>query len=327
MSRLTRLLTLALVGLAALSSCREATLGSRAVLAVLPTGTNPFWQQMAAGIRAEAAADSTIRLDLKVGEADTDARNQIAILETQLQSAEPAVLIVGPASSTAIIPVIARYNTKQIPVIVVDSKLDSTELARNNAHMDVFIGSRNQQGGELAAKRLMEALASGRHRILLLGGSPEHQTALDRAAGFRTMAPKDWDLREVTANWSRAEANRATRAALTAGPLDGVFAANDEMALGAVDALRSVQTSQAAWPVIIGFDATPDAIRAIQEGQMCATIAQDPQGTGRMAIMAARQFLTGQRPGPQQFIDVRLASDSLAACVKPQGPSGDGDHL
>lgn len=284
------------------------------ILAVLPTASNPFWQSVADGIGSHEP--SVPPVEIKVGSADADARTQVDILEAQLAAGRVAALIVGPASSTAIVPVIAEYNTRGIPVIVVDSPLDSSELARLGGQVDAFIGSRNEQGGELAAQRLEELLGSGRRQLLILGGSPEHLTALARATGFRRAAPRDWDIHEVSANWNRAEANRAMRAALSTEKVDGVFAANDEMALGAIDALKAAGVSLAEWPAIVGFDATADAVAEVRAGRLCGTIAQDPFRIGREAVDVANELLHGTAPSrSQRTVDVHLIKDPEQVCA------------
>lgn len=295
------------------------------VAVVLPSADNPFWRDIALGARAAADPAGDTRIRIISGQANTDARSQRKTLRRLLggRGSSPFALVLAPASATAIVPVIAQYNRSGIPVIVVDSRLDTAALARANAHVDYFVGSQNRDGARQAAERLAASLGDGPVSVLFLAGSPTHETGMARAAGFRDGARPNWKVDERVANWNRADANRAVRAAVQRGVPDGIFAANDEMALGAIAALKSVGVPRARWPVIVGFDATPDARKAIEEGTMCASVAQQPGSMGQRAVEIALRYLQGSGPasGTEEALAVTVVDDSTRHPCRRAGGS------
>ena len=89
--------------------------------------------------------------------------------------------------------------------------------------------------------------------------------------------------------WSRAKAQDLTTQKFVAGKFDAIFAGNDEMALGAVTGLRSINLDRKRWPIVVGFDYTSDAIKAIEIGDMFGSVRQDPVGMGKAGVKLAQQ--------------------------------------
>jgi ribose transport system substrate-binding protein len=126
------------------------------------------------------------------------------------------------------------------------------------------------------------------------------QEALDQAAGIELVATQ-------TANFDRDEGFTVAQNIFQANPdLNGVFAQNDEMALGAVEAAREAGTLEDL--VIVGFDAIEDALAAIQDGDMEGTIAQQPEEMGRLSVEAAADIAAGQQAEPETLIEVLLVT-------------------
>lgn len=297
------------------------------VLVVLPTIDNPFWRDVRRGVdQAAAGFGDGVEVSVRTGIADTDAEAQINHLRTFLNDGGVRALVLGPADSRALVNQVSAYNERGIPVVVVDTKLDSAALDQSGGKMDAFVGSLNTQGGELAARRMIELIGDGPRHILIVGGSPVHPSATDRANGFRAGSPASWDIEEKVANWSRAEAMEVTRAELQQGLPDAIFAASDEMAMGVIEGLEREEISFGQWPALIGFDATEDGLRAIQEGKMCATVAQQPVEMGaegfRLAVALARDTVLMTR---EHWVDVQLEPRTAGACPAFMGAeAGDG---
>lgn len=174
---------------------------------------------------------------------------------------------------------------------MLDTAIDSAALQKRGAKITSFVASSNVDGGATAADLLVGATPQG-GEILLLNGVSGQATAAERRKGFldeigKLEAQKSikYDITEWTADWTRTEAVAATSSLLLAGHrFVGIFGANDQMALGAVEALRTSPLSQNPRPVIIGFDAVPEAIAAVKSGAMYATLAQDAPEMGRLGV-------------------------------------------
>lgn len=280
------------------------------IVAVLPTLENPFWTDMKLGIE-NASKNISDKAEVRIfaGGADIDAQRQIEIMKSFLSEGTPDALILGPGSSSLVVPVVAEYLKKKIPVIVVDSKLDSTDLKKFNVgNVDLFIGSRNEQGGKLAAEYIKSVIGSGHNKVFLIEGSPIHETAILRQNGFKNNSPKAWEIIERRADWDKTEANRITRSLLQSGIPKAIFTASDEMAMGVIAALKSQDVSKSNWPIIVGFDYTKDGQQAIYNGEMKKSIRQKPQEIGFKATMSALELI--EKKGGirgEVYIEVELA--------------------
>jgi len=299
-----------------LSSCKKQKETLPLILAVLPTSDNPYWQDMRKGIEmGMITLDEKCDIRVFTGGADTDAQRQIDVMKSFLDEENVSALILGPASGELVVPTVARFIKSGIPVIVVDSMLDPEALKIHNIEVDLFIGSRNEQGGKLAAERIEYYIGSGERTVLLIEGSPVHETAIARQNGFINAAPEAWQIKEERADWDMAEANRVTRSFLQSKIPDGIFSASDEMAMGVIAALNASGISAENWPIVVGFDATEDGLFAIEAGNMCATIKQEPQEMGRRAVDAAWNLIR-KMPGNtgKDFIDVKIIPQNPGDC-------------
>jgi len=235
-----------------------------------------------------------IDLRLISGSEDIDVSQQIRVMKSFLQAAEVDALILGPASSKDVVPMVAEYIRKNIPVIIVDSKLDSASLANENVKINLFIGSQNELGGQLVAEYIKSQIGEGEKDILLIEGSPIHETAISRQNGFKKSAPRTWNIIERIANWDRIEATSITKIIILDGVPDAIFAASDEMAMGVIAALKSSNVNQNNWPIIVGFDATNDGVNAIANGEMKKSIKQRPKDIGKQAVEVAWELINGK---------------------------------
>jgi ribose transport system substrate-binding protein len=201
---------------------------------------------------------------------------------------------------------------KGVPVILLDTRINTDALKQAGLQIDSFIGSSNRQGGKLAADVLMSKLPSG-GTVLLLNGVEGHETAAERRIGFLEELNElskeknvTFQVTQRTCNWSRSEALSTVDAFLALGrTFEGIFAANDEMALGALEALRQHSTSKAP-NAVIGFDATNEARRAVTEGRLTATIAQDPYSMGVKGVETLNALWEGKKVEADVVIPVQV---------------------
>jgi len=291
------------VAAAPLPTVGKAPAGKKIGLA-LSTLNNPFFVSLRDG--AQKAADQA-GVQLVVADGANDSARQadeIANFITQQLS----VMLVNPTDSDAVIPSVQKANDAKIPVIALDR-------ASNGGALASFIASNNVVAGRDAAQLLLEAVPQGA-KVAMLVGVPGASAARDRGQGFtdaladKTMNSKGATLvTQQVANFDRGQALNVMQNILTANPdIAGVFCQNDEMALGAVQAIKARGLSDKV--AIVGIDGSPDAITAIKAGEMYATVAQQPDVMGQLGVASAVEILNGQTP-PKQ-IDVPLKTVTKA---------------
>ncbi|KOV94436.1 transporter [Streptomyces sp. NRRL B-3648] len=263
----------------------------------LSTLNNPFFVQIRSGAQAEA---ERLGVDLTVTDAQNDASQQANQLQNFTGSKLDGI-IVNPVDSDAAGNSVTAAGKAGIPVVAVDRGV-------NKASVDTLVASDNVAGGELAAKTLAEKLG-GRGRIVVLQGQAGTSAARERAAGFARglrAYPGIRVLAQQPADFDRTKGLDVMSNLLQAHPdVQGVIAANDEMALGAVKALgskagRSVQ--------VVGFDGTPDGLKAVEGGTLYASVAQQPSQLGRIAVDNALKAIRGEKVEPTVKVPVKVVT-------------------
>ena len=196
-----------------------------------------------------------------------------------------SVIIVNPVDSAGIAPSIAAAKKAGITVI----SLDRTVIGESVASQ---IASDNVSGGKIAGSYLLKLVGENAD-IAELQGAQGSSGTIDRNKGFHEAVDgKANVVASVTANFKREEGRIATENILRANPnIKGIFAHNDEMALGAVDAVSAAGKDI----VIVGFDAIDEAIAAVKEGRMAATVAQMPAKMGKTAVQTAIKLMNGEK--------------------------------
>jgi erythritol transport system substrate-binding protein len=204
-------------------------------------------------------------------------------------------LILDNAGADASISAIRRAAKAGIAVFLIDREINATGIAKAQ------IVSDNDQGARLVATEFARSLAGSRNAYAELLGRESDTNAQVRTKGFHAVLDKDPELSMVTAqsaNWSQAEAFSKTETMLQAhGDIRGIIAGNDTMALGAAAAVKSAGLKGIK---IVGFDGSPDAVAAIESGEMQATALQPAVLISRMAVEEADALLkTGATGKPE----------------------------
>lgn len=267
------------------------------------TLNNPFFVDLRDG--AQQMADQ-MGLELLVTDAQDSVSTQINDIEDLVQRGV-AVLIVNPTDSAAVVPAVMAANAAGIPVIAVDRGVDGGNLA-------YFIASDNVAGGASAAEFICTELG-GTGAVVELEGIPGTSAARERGQGFNAYmsesCPGVTIVARQTANFNRAEGLTVMENILTAQPeIDAVFAHNDEMALGALQAIEASGRDI----LVVGFDATDDAVAAVRECRMGATVAQQPAMLGAEAVDAAADIIANGAPADTVAIAVGLELVTEASC-------------
>ncbi|RJO70771.1 transporter [Nocardia panacis] len=249
----------------------------------LSTLNNPFFVQIRQGAQQEA---DKLGIDLTVTDAQNDATQQGNQLQN-FTSTNLGAIVVNPVDSDAAGPAARAANKARIPVIAVDRGVSNAETA-------ALVASDNVEGGRLGAKALAEKLG-GRGTIVVLRGRPGTSASRERGAGFTEGLenyPGITVVAEQPADFDRTKGLDVMANLLQAHPdIQGVFAENDEMALGAIKALGAKAGSSVQ---VVGFDGTPDGLSAVAAGTLYASVAQQPKELGRIAIRTAKAAAEGK---------------------------------
>ncbi len=281
--------------------------GGKTVALVMKTLNNPFFVEMEQGARA--AADSLgLRLVVQAPEREIDVEKQMQIVENLIQT-RVAALCVTPSGSREIVPAIDKANKANIPVVVVDTRVDQKALSDSGGRVATFIGSDNYEGGKVAGEFLARHLG-GKGKVAVLEGIPGHETGDSRLRGFKDAlkaTPGVEIVASQTANWERDQGFNVFQNILQSHPdVSAVFACSDLMALGAVEAIASAKkTGQIA---VVGFDALSEARDAIRQGSMVATVAQSPAQMGAMAVENALKLLKGEQVKSEFVVPIKLVT-------------------
>jgi ribose transport system substrate-binding protein len=278
------------------------------VALVLKTLNNPFFIELAAG--AQEAADSLgVELLVQAPDREIDVEKQMQIIENLLQTDIDA-LALTPSGSREVVPAIAEANRAGVPVVIVDTRADAEALAQAGATIATFIGSDNVEGGRIAGRFVAEALG-GQGTVAVIEGIPGHETGDSRLRGFRESIAEHPGISIVasqTANWERDQAFNVTQNMLQShNDLQAIFAANDVMALGAVEAVAAA--GRTGDLIVVGFDAQDEAVAAIREGAMSASIAQHPREMGRIAVESAWNILQGDSVPAELPVGIELVTE------------------
>lgn len=258
----------------------------------ISTLNNPFFVTLSDGAK-QAAADAGI--ELIVVDAGDDAAKQTSDIE-DLISKNVGVLIVNPVDSDAVAPAVESAIAKGIKVISVDRVVNGVEVSSQ-------IASDNVAGAKMATEYLKEIVGEGA-KVAELQGVPGASATIDRGAGFHEVADAALDVvSSQTANFNRAEGMTVMENIIQAdNSIKGVFAHNDEMALGAIEAISAAGLDIK----VVGFDATDDAKAAVADGTMAATVAQQPDVMGKTAVETAKKLLAGETVEKSIPVEVAL---------------------
>jgi ribose transport system substrate-binding protein len=280
--------------------------GRPVVALVVKTLNHPFFIDMQKGAE-EAAKAAGVELIVQAAEREIDVERQMQIIENLIQRKVNA-LVVAPSGSREIVPVVVKANQAGIPVLVVDTRVDATALKAAGGKTATFIGSDNYEGGKLAGEFMVQKMG-GKARIAVLEGIPGHETGDQRLRGFRDAIKGSPGMEIVAsqpANWERDQGYNVFQNIMQAHPdVNAMFAANDLMALGALEAIAA--GGKAGKITVVGFDALDEARTAVKKGTMAGTVAQDPAQMGRVGVEWAARVLKGETPPadiavPIQFV-------------------------
>ncbi|WP_419726679.1 ribose ABC transporter substrate-binding protein RbsB [Terrisporobacter petrolearius] len=259
---------------------------------IVSTLNNPFFVDLKSGIESEA---KKLGYDVVVLDSQNDPAKEVSNME-DISVKDVDVVLLNPVDSDSAIASVMVANNLDLPVITVDR-------VSNGGKVVSHVASDNVEGGKMAAKYLVEKLGN-KGNIVELEGIAGSSATRDRGDGFDNKV-KNSNLQIITkqsADFDRTKGLSVMENIIQSkGNIDAVFAQNDEMALGALKALQDANMKDV---LVVGFDATDDAVISVQKGDMAATIAQQPKLIGKTAVNLAHRFLSGEKV--ENFAPVEL---------------------
>ena len=253
------------------------------VLLAISTLSNPFFIEMRDGAQAAASAAG---VELVVSDAQDDSATQSNQLADAISQGFD-IVVLNATDSEAVAPAVIALNEAKIPVILVDREV-------NGVKSETYVASDNVELGRLGGEALIKAIG-GKGKVAVLRGISGLPSSNERFQGFNEAVAAADGVEVVAAqvaDYDRARGLDVMSNIIQGNPdIVGVFAENDEMALGAIQALGG----QAGKDIfVVGIDGTPDALAAIKTGTMYATIAQQASELGKAGVDQALAFLDGK---------------------------------
>jgi inositol transport system substrate-binding protein len=281
----------------ALTGCAPADSGSGDIKigATFPV-LDAFLQKVADGMTAEAEAQGA---SIDIVAADNKVDTQLSQVENFIAQGVDAILVVAVDTSAAG-PMTAAAQEAGIPLVYVNRK--PADLPSGVP----YVGSQSLVSGTLEMEQLA-TLAGQKGNVVIMQGELTNEAALDRTKGCEDVVAKYPDMKVVetdTANWDRAQGQALMENWLQAGvDFNIVCANNDEMALGAILALKAAGKTLGADGVLVGgVDATADALASLKAGELATTVFQDAGGQGGGGVTAAIALINGETV--EDYVDV-----------------------
>ena len=258
---------------------------------VVSTQNNPFFVTLKEGAVQKA---NELGYELIVLDSQNDPSKELGNVEDLLVKGVD-VLLINPTDSDAVASSVRAANRSKIPVVTLDR-------AANGGKVVSHVASDNVLGGEVAGNYIVEKLG-GKGKVVELEGIPGTTAARDRGEGFnKAIAGKLEVVAKQSADFDRTKGLTVMENILQAQPeINAVFAHNDEMALGA---LKAIEASGRKNIVVVGFDATDDAVAAVKDGKLSATVAQKPAEIGAIGVEVADKII--KKEAVQEKVPVAL---------------------
>jgi ABC-type sugar transport system substrate-binding protein len=276
------------------------------ILLSIPGMNFPFFVHMMKALKAESEKDG---LSYTESDGQDQAPKQTADLEAALAKGVKGIVI-SPHSVDAMAPALQEAVDANVPVVTIDRRVPS--VAGVLAH----VGADNTKGGEAQGNLIVKMFPDGA-TIINLQGTPGASPAIDRNKGLHNVLDKAGDkykiVAEQTANFHRDDGLKVTESLLAglSAPPKVIVSANDDMALGAIEAVKGRNLKDI---VIIGFDALPEALAKVRDGELSATVEQFPAKQSSLGVQILADFVkNGKKPAQQLNLitPVAITKDNL----------------
>lgn len=239
------------------------------------------------------AAKSDADVEVNFSDANNDISKQLDQIDNFIAQKVSAIVVV-PVDYQGIVPGVEKANAAGIPVVALGIQSAGGKYT--------FVGSKNIDAGRLQGEFMKEQLPKDA-KILYLEGTPGLSHTQERKQGFNDALGRSdvQTLASLTANYDRAEGMKVSEDWIQTFPkFDAIIAANDQMALGALEALKGAGRLEGV--LISGVDGTPDALNAIKAGEMSQTIFQDAAGQAKAAFEVIETLKKGEQPPAEKLV-------------------------
>jgi ribose transport system substrate-binding protein len=293
-----------LMALAALPNAVSAQEQKRTIVLFVKNVTNPFWKSVREGAERAAAEAGNITMTVAAPTKPDNIEEQMRLVEDWITK-KPDGMVFVPVDYKAMVPAVQKINEAGIPIVIYNNKM-------SGAKQITFVGLNDDDIGYEISKHLFKSLG-GKGKVIHIDGVPAAITAQDRKKGF-DRALKEFPGIEVLAsqpaNYRRLPAVQVFENLMQRFPqIDGVMAANDDMAIGVAEAAASA--GRGSQIKIVGVDVIPDAIPAIAEGRLLASADTSPYDQGYFAMKAMIESLKGGKvPSADLMLPIRVADQT-----------------
>jgi D-allose transport system substrate-binding protein len=280
--------TLALLGAAtfaiSLTAAAPASAADAQIAIVLKTLSNPYWVSMKDGILAEAKKRG-VTVDVVAGNSEDDIQGQQRLAEDVINKNYKAVGL-APISPVSLVQSVVNANKKGIYVVNVDEKIDQGQLKSAGGSVVAFIATDNLALGKKAGGYIVSKLGAAGGKVAIIEGKAGNSSGDARRDGATDAFKSAKNIQLVAsqpADWDRAKALDVTTNILQRNPdLKAIYAANDTMALGALQAVKNAD--KLGKVLVVGTDGAPEAIDSVKHHELTATAAQDSAAIGAKSV-------------------------------------------
>ncbi|NWA01554.1 D-allose transporter substrate-binding protein [Pseudomonas gingeri] len=267
-----------------LGSLQQAMAAQADYAVILKTLANPYWISMRDGIEQEAKAKG-VTVDIFAAGSEDDIQGQQRLLEDAINKNYKAIGV-APITAVSLVQPIAAASRKGVYIVNLDEKVDVEQLKAAGGSVVAFLATDNKLVGKKGGQYIVDRLGAGGGKVAIIEGKAGNATGDARRDGAAE-AFKGWDRIKVVASqpadWDRARALDVTTNILQRNPdLKGIYAANDTMALGAVQAVRNANLQGQV--IVVGTDGAPEALDSVKNGELTATVAQDSAAMGARGL-------------------------------------------
>ena len=280
--------------------------GKGLITIIVNDPANPYWftEGNVAKATAEKLGYSAI-VGAHVGDTNTESK----LIDTAITNKSVAIIL-DPANASGSVGAVQKEISAKIPVLLVNAEINKEGLAKAQ------LVSNNAQGAALGAQQWVKIMGD-KGKYVELFGAPSDNNAATRSNGYKTVLGQYSGLNKVAsevANWDRTQGHNKMQSMLQANPdIKGVISGNDEMALGAIAALKKAGKLKDV--VVGGFDGSPDAVAAIKSGELAYSVLQPVAIFSEEAVKQADSFIrtgkTGAKTEKQLFDCLLITKDNV----------------
>lgn len=256
---------------------------SPAYAVILKTAESDYWQTMKSGIEKEAKKQG-VSVDIYFADGNNDTEGQLGILEDCLKKGYKAIGV-SAVSPTNLVDGIIEAGKNDVYIMLIDEKIDMDAVKKGKGSVLALAATDNEKVGKMGAEYIIDKLENG-GEVAIIEGKGSDDFAKDRTKGAKDTFEKEKNIRLVdtqSADWDRQKSAEKVTEIMSKNPnLKAIYCANDEMALGAVDAVK--KANKQGKIIVVGSEGTKEAVESIENGELTATIALDSAKVGSASL-------------------------------------------